>query len=98
MIVLKPLCLNTLGSHFILYSAQGRAFKTYILNINSELLVLMNNKYLPNFFFAAPPRPVADDPPAEEEPFELPTLEEVARATGTLGPQPLGKLLNLMSV
>lgn len=39
--------------------------------------------------FAAPP-PVPEDPPAEEEPFELPTLEEVARATGTLQPQPLG--------
>ncbi|XP_073338845.1 ATP-dependent DNA helicase Q4 isoform X2 [Pagrus major] len=37
----------------------------------------------------APPPPVADDRPAEEEPFELPTLEEVARATGTLRPQPL---------
>ena len=59
----------------------------------------MNNKYLQIlfFFFFAAPRPVADDPPAEEEPFELPTLEEVARATGTLGPQPLGKLLHLMS-
>ncbi|TMS18200.1 ATP-dependent DNA helicase Q4 [Larimichthys crocea] len=32
----------------------------------------------------APPPPVNEDPPAEEEPFELPTLEEVARATGTL--------------
>ncbi|XP_035536790.1 LOW QUALITY PROTEIN: ATP-dependent DNA helicase Q4 [Morone saxatilis] len=38
---------------------------------------------------APPPPPVAEDPPAEEEPFELPTLEEVARATGTLRPQPL---------
>ncbi|CAJ1083398.1 ATP-dependent DNA helicase Q4 [Xyrichtys novacula] len=37
----------------------------------------------------APPPPVSEDPPAEEEPFELPTLEEVARATGTLKPQPL---------
>ncbi|CAG5885601.1 unnamed protein product [Menidia menidia] len=37
----------------------------------------------------APPPPVADDQPAEEEPFELPTLEDVARATGTLRPQPL---------
>ncbi|XP_045915441.1 ATP-dependent DNA helicase Q4 isoform X2 [Micropterus dolomieu] len=37
----------------------------------------------------APPPPVPDDPPAEEELFELPTLEEVARATGTLQPQPL---------
>ncbi|KAM9340011.1 ATP-dependent DNA helicase Q4 [Symphorus nematophorus] len=37
----------------------------------------------------APPPPIPEDPPAEEEPFELPTLEEVARATGTLGPQPL---------
>ncbi|XP_044028662.1 ATP-dependent DNA helicase Q4 isoform X2 [Siniperca chuatsi] len=37
----------------------------------------------------APPPPVPEDPPAEEEPFELPTLEEVARATGTLQPQPL---------
>ncbi|KAM8840719.1 ATP-dependent DNA helicase Q4 isoform 2-T2 [Spinachia spinachia] len=36
----------------------------------------------------APPTPVAEDQPAEEEPFELPTLEEVARATGTLKPQP----------
>ncbi|XP_015258189.1 PREDICTED: ATP-dependent DNA helicase Q4 isoform X2 [Cyprinodon variegatus] len=36
-----------------------------------------------------PPPPVSEDPPAEEEPFELPTLEEVARATGTLKPQPL---------
>lgn len=26
----------------------------------------------------------------EEEPFELPTLEEVARATGTLRSEPLG--------
>ncbi|KAM9838217.1 ATP-dependent DNA helicase Q4 [Aulostomus maculatus] len=31
-----------------------------------------------------PPPPVPEDQPAEEEPFELPTLEEVARATGTL--------------
>uniref|UniRef100_A0AAQ5ZV66 DNA 3'-5' helicase n=1 Tax=Amphiprion ocellaris TaxID=80972 RepID=A0AAQ5ZV66_AMPOC len=38
----------------------------------------------------APPPPVLDDKPAEEEPFELPTLEDVARATGTLRPQPLG--------
>ncbi|XP_013768250.1 ATP-dependent DNA helicase Q4 [Pundamilia nyererei] len=38
--------------------------------------------------FAAPPPPVADDKAVEEEPFELPTLEEVARATGTLQPQP----------
>ncbi|XP_070777641.1 ATP-dependent DNA helicase Q4 [Enoplosus armatus] len=37
----------------------------------------------------APAPPIPDDPPAEEEPFELPTLEEVARATGTLQPQPL---------
>uniref|UniRef100_A0A672Z955 DNA 3'-5' helicase n=1 Tax=Sphaeramia orbicularis TaxID=375764 RepID=A0A672Z955_9TELE len=32
----------------------------------------------------APPAPVPDEQPANEEPFELPTLEEVARATGTL--------------
>ncbi|XP_054461672.1 ATP-dependent DNA helicase Q4 [Anoplopoma fimbria] len=38
----------------------------------------------------APPPPVTEDQPAEEVPFELPTLEEVARATGTLHPQPLG--------
>ncbi|XP_039978354.1 ATP-dependent DNA helicase Q4 isoform X2 [Xiphias gladius] len=38
----------------------------------------------------APPPPVPEDKPLEEEPFELPTLEEVARATGTLRPQPLG--------
>ncbi|XP_029298312.1 LOW QUALITY PROTEIN: ATP-dependent DNA helicase Q4 [Cottoperca gobio] len=38
----------------------------------------------------APPTPVTEDQPAEEEPFVLPTLEEVARATGTLQPQPLG--------
>ncbi|XP_053190225.1 ATP-dependent DNA helicase Q4 [Scomber japonicus] len=37
----------------------------------------------------APPPPVPEDQPVEEEPFELPTLEEVARATGTLQPQPL---------
>ncbi|XP_032391324.1 ATP-dependent DNA helicase Q4 isoform X2 [Etheostoma spectabile] len=37
----------------------------------------------------APPPPVPEDQPAEHEPFELPTLEEVARATGTLQPQPL---------
>ncbi|XP_026012839.1 ATP-dependent DNA helicase Q4 [Astatotilapia calliptera] len=36
----------------------------------------------------APPPPVADEKAVEEEPFELPTLEEVARATGTLQPQP----------
>ncbi|XP_007564958.1 ATP-dependent DNA helicase Q4 isoform X1 [Poecilia formosa] len=34
----------------------------------------------------APPPPVSEDQPAEEEPFELPTLEDVARATGTLQP------------
>lgn len=28
--------------------------------------------------------------PAEEEEFELPTLEEVARATGTLRSEPIG--------
>ncbi|XP_054620170.1 ATP-dependent DNA helicase Q4 [Dunckerocampus dactyliophorus] len=39
---------------------------------------------------AAPPPPVLEDTPVEEEPFELPTLEEVARATGTLQPLPLG--------
>ncbi|KAM9823551.1 ATP-dependent DNA helicase Q4 [Neosynchiropus ocellatus] len=33
---------------------------------------------------------VSEDRPVEEEPFELPTLEEVARATGTLKPQPIG--------
>ncbi|XP_037549118.1 ATP-dependent DNA helicase Q4 [Nematolebias whitei] len=38
----------------------------------------------------APPPPVSEDLPAEEEPFELPTLEEVARATGTLRPHPSG--------
>ncbi|XP_034401343.1 ATP-dependent DNA helicase Q4 [Cyclopterus lumpus] len=38
----------------------------------------------------APPPPLPEDQPAEEEPFDLPTLEEVARATGTLQPQPLG--------
>ncbi|XP_068603107.1 ATP-dependent DNA helicase Q4 [Brachionichthys hirsutus] len=32
----------------------------------------------------APPPPVSEEPPADEEPFELPTLEDVARATGTL--------------
>ncbi|XP_030596861.1 ATP-dependent DNA helicase Q4 isoform X2 [Archocentrus centrarchus] len=37
----------------------------------------------------APPPPVADDKLPDEEPFELPTLEDVARATGTLRPQPL---------
>lgn len=30
-----------------------------------------------------------DTPPEEEEPFELPTLEEVARATGTLRSEPI---------
>lgn len=40
--------------------------------------------------FAAPPPPVPEDPPAVEEPFELPTLEEVARATGTLRSEPSG--------
>ncbi|XP_054910029.1 ATP-dependent DNA helicase Q4 isoform X2 [Poeciliopsis prolifica] len=34
----------------------------------------------------APPPPVSEDLPAEEEPFELPSLEDVARATGTLRP------------
>lgn len=37
----------------------------------------------------APPSLTADEPPAEEEPFELPTLEEVARATGTLKSEPI---------
>ncbi|KAM6899998.1 ATP-dependent DNA helicase Q4 [Xenentodon cancila] len=37
----------------------------------------------------APPPPDPEDKLAEEEPFELPTLEEVARATGTLQPQSL---------
>ncbi|XP_047460205.1 ATP-dependent DNA helicase Q4 isoform X2 [Mugil cephalus] len=37
----------------------------------------------------APPPPVLMDTPVEEEPFELPTLEDVARATGTLKPQTL---------
>lgn len=42
--------------------------------------------------FAAPPPPsVPDDPPADEESFELPTLEEVARLTGTLRTQSLGR-------
>lgn len=47
----------------------------------------MNNKCCCRL---APPPPVPEDQPAEEEPFELPTLEDVARATGTLRPQPLG--------
>ncbi|XP_061670036.1 ATP-dependent DNA helicase Q4 isoform X2 [Syngnathoides biaculeatus] len=40
----------------------------------------------------AAPSPAApeEQPIEEEEPFELPTLEEVARATGTLQPQPQG--------
>ncbi|XP_062266608.1 ATP-dependent DNA helicase Q4 [Platichthys flesus] len=38
---------------------------------------------------AAPP-PIPVDDVVAEEPFELPTLEEVARATGTLQPQSLG--------
>ncbi|KAI4818382.1 hypothetical protein KUCAC02_011725 [Chaenocephalus aceratus] len=37
----------------------------------------------------APPSSAAEDQAAEEEPFDLPTLEEVARATGTLQPQPM---------
>ncbi|XP_010789781.1 ATP-dependent DNA helicase Q4 [Notothenia coriiceps] len=37
----------------------------------------------------APPPSAAEDQAAEEEPFDLPTLEEVARATGTLQPQPM---------
>ncbi|KAM4630506.1 ATP-dependent DNA helicase Q4 [Polymixia lowei] len=37
----------------------------------------------------APPPQVSEDQPALEEPFELPTLEEVARATGTLRSEPL---------
>ncbi|XP_072304035.1 ATP-dependent DNA helicase Q4 [Eucyclogobius newberryi] len=37
----------------------------------------------------APPPSTQDEPPAEEEPFELPTLEEVARATGTLKSEPI---------
>ncbi|KAJ3609743.1 hypothetical protein NHX12_024254 [Muraenolepis orangiensis] len=37
----------------------------------------------------SPPPSVSDDQPAVEEPFELPTLEEVARATGTLKSQSL---------
>ncbi|KAM6974350.1 LOW QUALITY PROTEIN: ATP-dependent DNA helicase Q4 [Tautogolabrus adspersus] len=43
----------------------------------------------------APPPPVSEDTLAEEEPFELPTLEEVARATGTLQPQPLAASTNV---
>lgn len=43
-------------------------------------------------YFTAPPPPVPEDPPAAEEPFELPTLEEVARTTGTLHSEPLGRL------
>lgn len=39
--------------------------------------------------FTAPPPSVPEDPPAEDDSFELPTLEEVARATGTLQPQAL---------
>ncbi|XP_019719004.1 ATP-dependent DNA helicase Q4 isoform X2 [Hippocampus comes] len=39
----------------------------------------------------APPPSLPDQQPVEdEEPFELPTLEEVARATGTLQPQDQG--------
>ncbi|XP_061521256.1 ATP-dependent DNA helicase Q4 isoform X2 [Phycodurus eques] len=37
---------------------------------------------------APPPAAPEEQPVEEEEPFELPTLEEVARATGTLQPQP----------
>ncbi|XP_053719047.1 ATP-dependent DNA helicase Q4 isoform X1 [Synchiropus splendidus] len=37
-----------------------------------------------------PPPTASEDKPVEEEQFELPTLEEVARATGTLKPQPIG--------
>lgn len=47
--------------------------------------------------FAAPPPPVADEKAVEEEPFELPTLEEVARATGTLLPQPQGTSVDLIA-
>lgn len=43
----------------------------------------------------APPPPVPEETPAEEEPFELPTLEEVARATGTLRPETLGTHVEL---
>ncbi|XP_034748454.1 ATP-dependent DNA helicase Q4 [Etheostoma cragini] len=43
----------------------------------------------------APPPPVPEDQPAEYEPFELPTLEDVARATGTLQPQPLVSPLSI---
>lgn len=37
----------------------------------------------------APPPSIQDEAPGEEEPFELPTLEEVARATGTLKSEPI---------
>lgn len=40
--------------------------------------------------YLAPPPSVPEEQPVEEQPFELPTLEEVARATGTLRSQPLG--------
>uniref|UniRef100_A0A4W5L0K9 CCHC-type domain-containing protein n=1 Tax=Hucho hucho TaxID=62062 RepID=A0A4W5L0K9_9TELE len=43
---------------------------------------------------AAPVDSVAEEASAVEEPFELPTLEEVARATGTLRSEPLGMLLS----
>ncbi|KAM9776242.1 ATP-dependent DNA helicase Q4 isoform X1 [Syngnathus typhle] len=39
---------------------------------------------------APPPSTCEEQPVEEEEPFELPTLEEVARATGTLQPQDQG--------
>lgn len=48
-------------------------------------------------YFAAPPPPVTDDKLSDEELFELPTLEDVARATGTLRPNPLGTSVELIA-
>lgn len=60
------------------------------------MVLFLFTSHLHSLVPAPPPAP--ENQPVEEEPFELPTLEEVARATGTLRPQPLSKSIDLFPV
>lgn len=81
--------------HFVFYLKDDGVALLESKNKVSELEISITGLLKVLICFAAPPPPVADDKAVEEEPFELPTLEEVARATGTLQPQPQGTSVDL---
>lgn len=83
--------------HFVFYLKDDGVTLLESKNKVSELYISITGLLKVLICFAAPPPPVADEKAVEEEPFELPTLEEVARATGTLQPQPQGTSVHLIA-